>query len=128
MPNNVFLTIKYSMLPVFFAVLFFEGLNDAPGVIIIAVVLLLTAIELSSIPYDIGKLSEDEMHPYAYKVIPSNVAFLLPVIIYNFIAGKTTRVTKYYSKTGLFLAKLLKVLPWFVILGVFSFFLNEINV
>mgnify|MGYP001564584641 FL=1 len=72
------------------------------------IVLILTAFELSFIPYDIGKSIADETHPYMYKVKQ------MPIAKYP-----SLYVTRYYSQTGLSLSKLLKELPWLLILGIF---------
>lgn len=112
-PDNVTYVLKYAALPVVFCILFFGGLKDAPAGVIMMIVLILTAFESSFIPYDIGKSVADETHPYMYKVQQ------MPIAKYPGQMSSHLYVTRYYSQTGLSLSKLLKVLPWLLILGIF---------
>ena len=78
------------------------------------IVLVLAAIEVGLIPFDLGKFTKDDNHPYEHKIF-----------VY-LSKGPGLSVTRFYSRNGLFLAKLFGALTWLLLI-VFILYAYALN-
>lgn len=90
--SNVAYVLKYLGIPTFFLILaVFGGFKDLPIELAFMLGLILLAMEVSMIPYDIGNAVKDDVHPYEHEVV-------------IFTTGRkwsSKRAIRFYGKNGL---------------------------